>query len=299
MITINLFTSGKHTQPLIEALKKAPNIKLVNIYKKLPDLSAEALAKADPPDLPAGRQSLPDIPDLFIIADFGQIIPKKILEIPKYGSLCLHPSLLPKYRGASPVQFAIINGEKETGVTIIKMDERVDHGPIIAQFKEEIKPDDTSESLYERLFAAGGQVLVTILPAWVEGRIKPRKQDHKQATYTKTLKREGGFIPGKDLRAAMEGKSLAKAKEIKRKIRAFRPWPSTWTKIQLTTHNSQLTTKRLKLLQAHLESPQIPNTKYQILVLDKVQLEGKKPVTWKQFKEGYPEAKLSLPSSTS
>jgi len=271
MITLNLFTSGRHTQPLIKVLKEAENIQVLNIYQSL-------LEK-------------PKLADVFLVADFGQIIPRKILETPKYGSLCIHPSLLPKYRGTSPVQYAILNGEKETGVTIFKMDEKVDHGPIIAQFKEEIRPDDTSESLYARLFAAGGQVLLTILPAWIEGRIEPREQNHKKATYTKILKREDGKIDW--------GKS---DEEIECFIRAMSPWPGAWTEIKVKSQKSclrrqaKVKSRRLKILKAHLEetlNTQHVTAKQIKLILDVVQLEGKKPVSWKQFKEGYPETDLS------
>lgn len=244
MITVNFFTSEKHTQPVIRALKEAKNIKFLNIYKKL---------------------NSPSKADVFIIADFGQIIPKKILEMPKYGSLCLHPSLLPKYRGASPVQYAIMNAEKETGMTIFKMDEKIDHGPIISQKKVKIKPNDIQETLYKRLFIIGAQVLITILPTWVEGKIKPRPQDHSKATYAPLLSRKDGKINWQ--------KSDA---EIERFIRAITPWPGAWTTVN---------GKRLKILKAHLENEK--------LVFDLVQLEGKKPITWKQFLAGYSTYRFS------
>lgn len=207
-------------------------------------------------------------PDVGVLASFGKILPKEVLNIPKHGILNIHPSLLPKYRGPTPVPTAILNGEQETGVTIIKMDEKVDHGPILAQFKEEIKPDDTAESLYERLFTAGAKVLTTILPAYLEGKIELRKQNHSQATFTKKFTRDDGKINWKKSDVFKE-----------RFIRAMHPWPGAWTEVQLKKGK-----KRLKILKAHLEANK--------LVLDKVQLEGKKPVTWKQFQEGYPEAKI-------
>ncbi|MFZ5366589.1 MAG: methionyl-tRNA formyltransferase [Patescibacteria group bacterium] len=227
--------------------------------------------------------------DLGVLAAYGKILPPEILRLPKSGCLCIHPSLLPKYRGASPVQAAIINGERETGVSIIKMDEKMDHGPIVSQFKEEIKPDDTAESLYSRLFQAAAEVLVTILPAWVEGRIIPREQDHSQATYTKLLKKEDGFIPAETLGIiAPKPGSTSKCKlgpdELERFIRAMSPWPGAWTEIQKTEDRRQKTVRRLKILKAHIEDKH--------LVLDLVQLEGKKPVTWKQFREGYPGVKI-------
>lgn len=208
--------------------------------------------------------------DVGVLAWYGKILPKEILAIPKHGVLNVHPSLLPKYRGPSPVQAAIANGDKETGVTIIKMDEKMDHGPILAQFKEKIKPLDTAESLYERLFTLGAGVLITILPAYLKGQTKSREQNHKKATYTKLLTRNDGKINWKK-----------KNKKIERFIRAMDPWPGAWCRIKIPRYKD---TKRLKILRVHLEKDK--------LVLDRVQLEGKKPVTWKQFQQGYPEAKI-------
>ena len=205
-----------------------------------------------------------------IVASFGALIPPDIISWPKKGLLNLHPSLLPKYRGPTPVPTAILNGEKETGLTIIKVDEQIDHGPIVSQFKEEIKADETSESLLNRLFTMGGQVLTTILPSYLEGKIELREQNHSQATFTQKLTREDG---------KMDWSKPADYQE--RFIRAMFPWPGAWTLLR-QGFGGQV--KRLKILKAHLI-----NNK---LVLDMVQLEGKKPVTWKQFQEGYPEAKI-------
>ncbi len=259
MINLNLFTSGKHTKPVIEGLKKATNIDLVNIVKKLP-------RKSD-------SWRIHNKVDVFIVADFGEIIPKEILAIPKNGSLCLHPSLLPKYRGASPVEFSIINGEKETGLTIFEMDEKVDHGPIISQFKEKIRDDDTTESLYERLFQAGAEVLITVLPAYLAGKIKPRAQDHSKATYTRRLTRRDGKIDWKK-----------SDREIERFIRAMHPWPGTWTPLR-SSGASERQAKRLKILKAHLEKEK--------LTIDQVQLEGKEPISFKQFLAGHPTYRFS------
>ncbi len=208
--------------------------------------------------------------DVGVLAWYGKILPKEILAIPKHGVLNVHPSLLPKYRGPSPVQAAIMNGDKQTGATIFKMDEQMDHGPIVAQFKEKIKVNDTAETLYERLFTLGGEVLTTILPSYLEGSIELRKQNHKKATYTRLLRRGSGKIDWK-----------TSDQKIERFIRALHPWPGSWTRVKILGYKD---TRRLKILKAHLERGK--------LVLDRVQLEGKKPVTWKQFQEGYPETKL-------
>lgn len=255
-IIVSLFTSGTHTRSLIKSLQASSQIQLNKIYPRLPDQKQLAQDKAA----------------VFLVADFGQIVPKKLFSMPPHGWLVIHPSLLPQYRGASPASAAIMSGDQETGVTIIKIHQKVDYGPIIAQFKEAIKSDETAGDLCQRLFGAGGEVLATILPAWVAGKIKPRPQNHSRATYTKRLTRADGQVNWQ--------KSDA---EIERFIRAMSPWPGAWTLVRKHGHK-ETKPQRLKILKAHLEKNK--------LVFDQVQLEGKKPVSWKQFQEGYPEAKV-------
>lgn len=236
-------------------------------------------------------KDLKDKPDVGVLASYGRILPLEELKKIPHGILNLHPSLLPKYRGPSPVQTAILNGESETGVTIIKLDEQVDHGPIARQIKEKIAPDDTSETLYNRLFLIGAELLKNILPDFLEGRLELKQQDHSQASYTQKLTRKSGKIDWKK-----------PAEYLERFIRAMSPWPGAWSEVEIRdtgyekrdTKNAMLSTsrvsrityhtKRLKVLSAHLESDK--------LVLDQVQLEGKKPVTFKQFCEGYPQTKI-------
>ena len=193
--------------------------------------------------------------DFGVCAAFGAIIPKSIIDHFKFGILNIHPSLLPKYRGASPIQSAIAAGETETGVTIIKMDEKMDHGPVVSSFKEEILPTDTGETLRTRLFEKSAQFLIDLIPNYIKGKIRPKPQKHEDATYTKIVTKQDGFI---DL-------EKDDPVEIERKLRAYTPWPGIWTKIN---------DKRLKILEFKNE----PIT---------VQLEGKTPVSWKQFKNAY------------
>ena len=130
-------------------------------------------------------------PDLIIVASYGKIIPKEILEIPKYGALNVHPSLLPKYRGPSPIQTTILNGDKETGVTIMLMDEKMDHGPILCQRELEFSIFNFQFSkLHDKLAELGVKLLIETIPKWIKGEIKTKPQDHSKATYTKILKRE-------------------------------------------------------------------------------------------------------------
>lgn len=206
--------------------------------------------------------------DLGVCAAYGKIIPKFVICNLKFGILNIHPSLLPSFRGASPVPATIITGTNPTGVTIFKMDEKIDHGPIVSQFKEEVLTSDTAGTLRTRLFEKSTQVLIELLPAYISGKIKPRLQDESQATYTKILTKQDGYI------------NLSKTgpNEADRFIRAMDPWPGAWTQLRSPSFAGQA--RRLKILKAHLESEK--------LILDEVQLEGKNPVSWKQFTEAYP-----------
>ncbi len=257
MIKLVFFGSDNYSRIVLEALKKDKNLEILKVVGDKKGL--EEVKKISPR------------PEVGVLASFGAILPPEILELPQKGILNIHPSLLPKHRGPSPAQFAILSGEKKTGVTIIKLDEKVDHGPIAAQSEEKIKDEDTSESLYRRLFTLGAQTLVNILPAFVEDKIELRKQDHAQATYSKMLTREDGQM------------DRTKPDDFKERfIRAMFPWPGAWTLLRLRSSGQA---KRLKILKGHLENGK--------LVLDMVQLEGKNPVSWQQFQAGYPKAKFS------
>ena len=158
-------------------------------------------------------------PDLFVIASYGKILSKEILDIPKYGTLNMHPSLLPKYRGPSPIQSAILNGDKETGVTIMLTDEKMDHGPILANFKLQItNPKITYKELEKELAELGGELLVKTIPDWLSGKIKPKEQNHSKATYTRKIIKEDGLINWSE-----------PAEVIERKIRAYNPWPGAYS----------------------------------------------------------------------
>jgi len=232
------------------------------------------------------------VADLGILASYGEIISKDVIDYFPKGILNIHFSLLPKYRGASPVHASIIAKDKECGVSIIKLDEKLDHGPIISQFKEEIRNDDTTQKLRLRLFNVTAEVLVTLLPKYVRGKITPRMQNHKKATYTRIIKKQDGFIPPKYINSALEGKSINEkwsidfikgystipnADVIDRFVKAMNPWPIAWTKV--TTDNKK-NVKRLKIINTHLSGNK--------LIIDNIQLEGKNEVGWDQFKQGYP-----------
>jgi len=209
-------------------------------------------------------------PDLIITADYGQIIPAKILKIPEFGCLNLHPSLLPKYRGPSPIQTAILKGKELTGITIMLMDEKMDHGPIIAQEKIIIKDNDNYQTLEKELSQKSANLLIKILPQYLKKEIKPILQEHGKATYTKIFTRQHGQI---DLKQSAE--------QIQRMVRAFYPWPGAW----LILNN-----KRIKILKAKAINQQDKaaiKTKNGYLLLELVQPAGKNPMTGQEFARGY------------
>jgi len=162
-------------------------------------------------------------PDVGIVASYGKILPKTLIELFPKGILNIHPSLLPKYRGPSPIQTAILNGDTETGVTIIAIDEKMDHGPIVAQSRGEAFSSQkiTYLELHNMLAELGAELLIGVLPKWIAGEIIPTLQDDALATYTKLLKKEDGKIDW--------GKS---AEKIERIVRAYNPWPGAWTETQ-------------------------------------------------------------------
>lgn len=200
-------------------------------------------------------------PDLFVVAAYAKIIPQAVLVIPARGAIGVHPSLLPKYRGAAPIQSAIMNGERETGVTLYLMDEKMDHGPILARASVPLDARRTDYAALERALAElGGDLLVKTLPAAAAGRAAaPEPQDETQATYTKKFATDDGRVDETDLARAERGDAeLAAA--IVRKINALTPEPGVWT---------VRAGKRVKLLKAAVE-----NGRLKLLV---TQREGEKP----------------------
>ena len=208
-------------------------------------------------------------PDLIITASYGQIIPKTILDIPKHGSINIHPSLLPKERGASPIQTAILNNASITGISIMLMNEKMDSGPIIAQKKIVIKNNENYPDLEKRLSFESADFLLKILPKYLQKKIKPKKQDESLASYTKILTRQDGQISPKQT-----------AQKIERMLRAFYPWPGVWT---------YFGKRRIKILKAKAvpkPSKTTIKTAKGFLSLEIVQPEGKKPMPAQEFFRG-------------
>lgn len=204
----------------------------------------------------AGFDVVPEHGNLGIVASYGKILPRRVLEQFRYGVLNIHPSLLPKYRGPSPIRTAIANGDTETGVTIIKLNDKMDEGPIIAHVSCSIYQDEMHSELRDRLAEQGSALLIKTIPDYIAGHIEAQPQDHAQATYTKLLTRDDGQV---DLQKDSP-------EMIYNKFRAYEGWPEIWF-----VHKG----KRVKILQY------MPG---QIITL---QPEGRKPMSLKDFENGY------------
>ena len=198
--------------------------------------------------------------DVAIVVDYGNFLPKELLDIPRRGFLNVHPSLLPRLRGASPMRSAILNNEKLTGVTIMLVNEGMDEGPIVAQKKIDVDPWPVGNAELEKILVPeGGKLLAQILPQWVAGEIDAHEQNHDVATYAEKITKEDGLL---DLQADAYKNLL--------KIRAYEGWPGTYTFFERGGKKI-----RVAILDAHVE-----NNK---LVIDTVKPEGKKEMAYEEF----------------
>lgn len=217
-------------------------------------------------------------PDLLIVTAYGQIIPLEILTIPKFGSINLHGSILPKYRGATPIHTAILNGDETTGITLLKMDEKMDHGPIITRGKINIQPNETFLELYEKMAKQTAELVSQTLPEFLKGNIQPSEQNHEQASFTKMFTRDDARIDWTN-----------PAPVIVNQIRALNPEPGVWTTMD---------GKSVKILEAEVakdDSIELPgkifenNKKLVVktgrnsIQINKLQMEGKKTITGFDF----------------
>ena len=223
-------------------------------------------------------------PDVMVVAAFGQIITKEILEMPKYGCINVHASLLPAYRGAAPIQWAVINGDKESGVTIMQMDEGIDTGDMIEKAVVPIAEDETGGSLFDKLSHTGAKLCVKVLKDLEEGTAVGKKQPEESTTpYAKMIDKKMGEVDWKK-----------SAKEIEQLIRGLNPWPSAYTKV----HGKTLKLWKAKVL---LETSQMKpgqivkvtkdslavQTGQGMLEIQELQLEGKKRMDTSSFLRGY------------
>jgi methionyl-tRNA formyltransferase len=220
-------------------------------------------------------------PGIIVVASFGVILPQSVLDIPEHGCLNLHPSLLPRYRGPTPVPAAILNGDDVTGTSIMIIEKKVDSGPILAQRKVSIEPFDTTASLTDKLAQVSADLLMETLPGWLSCSIMPRSQKHADATYTKMLNKSDGEIDWQ-----------LSAIALWRKVRAYYPWPMGYTSWK---------GRGVRILEALPQSGRLDvpgrvidlgggevgvQTGGGILKLVKVQLEGKKEMGIAEFVRG-------------
>ena len=222
--------------------------------------------------------------DIFIVAAFGQILPKEILDMPKYGCVNVHASLLPKYRGAAPIQWAVINGEKVSGVTTMRMDVGVDTGDMIEQAEVPLDAEETGGSLFDKLAVEGAKLCVHTMEEIKAGRATYTKQEEAKATHTSMIKKQLGKIDW--TRSALE---------IERLIRGLNPWPSAYTslngktlKIWRASVAEGGDTKKAGTIVSLTKDEIGVQTGDGILILKEVQLEGKKRMQADAFLRGYP-----------
>lgn len=219
-------------------------------------------------------------PDLIVVAAYGKILPEWLLNLPKYGTINVHASLLPKYRGASPIQWALLNGEEETGVTIMKVIPKLDAGDIISQKRVKIEKEDNAKTLHDKLAEVGAELLVKTLPLYVSGKLKPVPQNEEEATYCPQIKKEMGKIDWRE-----------SAEKIFNKIRAFTPWPSAYTTFK---------GKRVKILKGEpVEGSGEPGEVIEAgknlivaagkgaLKIERLRPEGRKEISGEEFVRGY------------
>jgi methionyl-tRNA formyltransferase len=204
-------------QPKGRELKLQPSaVKELASKRDLPVLQPERAR--DPQFIDAVRQLAPD---LIVVAAYGQILPQALLDVPKFGCLNVHTSLLPKYRGAAPIQWAVLNGDAETGVTIMKMDAGLDTGDIVSEARTAITDSDTALTLHDRLAQIGGALLVRTIPDYVTGTLRPRPQPAEGASYARKIKKEDGRLDWSQ-----------PARVLWNRVRGLTPWPGTYTLLQ-------------------------------------------------------------------
>ncbi len=219
-------------------------------------------------------------PDLIIVAAFGQILRQNILDLPKFGCINVHASLLPRWRGAAPIQAAILQGDNETGVTIMQMDAGVDTGGILAQQVVPILDDDDAASLTHRLANTGAQLLLESLPGILAGTIQPEKQNHELATYAPMIKKEDGLLD-----------FTTPAQALARRVRAFYPWPGTtmsWEgeTLKVIRAMAMAGSKLLPGQRGVVDGLPVIGTADGMLALCEVQPAGKKSMPGKVFLNG-------------
>ena len=270
---------GVVTQPDREAGRGrklvSPPVKTLALHLGLPLIQPERLRSAE-----SMEQLRRWSPDVIVVAAFGQILRQEVLDLPRYGCVNVHASLLPRWRGAAPINAAILAGDTETGVTIMKMDAGVDSGPMLAQRAIPIAPEDTAGTMLEKLAQLGADLLIGTLPDYLSGKIQPQAQDDSRATHAPMLKKEDGWLD-----------FTRPAEELARRVQAFNPWPGAffeWEGGLLKVRRARVSADKspgsgMRLI---VEGRPAVGTSEGILILEEVQPAGKNPMPGKAFLAG-------------
>ena len=253
---------------------KAPPVKMLAQELGIPVMQPEKLR------LPEAMEQLRAwAPDLIVVAAFGQILKKDVLDLPRFGCINVHASLLPRWRGAAPINAAILAGDEETGVTIMQMDVGLDTGPMLAKRSIRLTPTDTAGSVFEKLSQLGADLLIETLPDYLSGKLIPQPQPEEGMTYAPMLKKEEGKLDFTN-----------DANELERRIRAFNPWPGAYMDFDgalLKVHRAHVEAGNASAGQRLiLHNQPAVGARGGLLVLDEVQPAGKKPMSGKSFLVG-------------
>ena len=227
-------------------------------------------------------------PDFFVVVAYGHVLPRKVLDIPKKAAVNIHGSLLPKYRGPAPIHRAVINGEKETGITTMLMEEGLDTGDMLLSAETAITDEDTTETLHDRLAKIGADLLIETLRKWNDGKIHPTPQDEAKATYAPMLKKEEGLIDW-----------TLPAENLGRFIRGMTPWPGAYSFLEgkrfkiwmakpeptITSANDTLNITPGTVLEGYQDEIRI-RTGFGDLVIEEIQAEGGKRLKIRDFLKG-------------
>lgn len=249
---------GRHMQLTAPYIKTWAEMKGINVYQ--PDTLK---------DLPSDSPLHSQVYDVFIVASYGKIIPESILALAKHGVLNVHPSLLPKYRGPSPIESVLLEGDMVSGVSIMVLDKEVDHGPLLVQTSFTISPYANAGTLEVSCGQLGGELLVSVLQHYVEGTLIPKEQDHTKATFCKKITKDIGLIHLDD-----------DIDVVRRKFRALTPWPTLYFFID---HNEKSMRVKINEIELVVENESRKARDYILSVTP----EGKRQMDWESFRRGY------------
>ena len=308
MLNTAFFGSSVYVLPVLEALRTSTHLRLIVSQPDKPVGRSQTVQPA-PPQAWAKTQHIDVLTpaslledkdqivmalkkhsiDSIVVADYGLLIPREIFDFPKWKTINIHFSRLPDLAGPSPVQWTILRGDPSAWISFMQIVEELDAGPILSQHEFRLQGFETTEQLYTNLFVKAASLLPQILRDYTTYQLTPKPQNQTFATFTRHLTRDDGFVPFDILIKALQGKpEMTLARKffpdssfmihdsffIDRLLRAFTPWPGVWTVVKVKSF-------RLKILKAHAEGEK--------LVVDEVQLEGKRPIKWPEFLRAYRE----------